>query len=116
MPDNHEKRISTSEADIKNIGLVIIEFKDYMRTSLYERAQNHSEIIDQLATIKANVTEFRKYQESCDHERQALADDILAIKLENSHRSGKASVWALIISIVTSGAIAILGAFYGAHK
>lgn len=109
---DHEKRISTNEANIQNIGLIIVEFKGWMKTT----SKENNEIISRLVRMETKQDEFRAYQENCDKDRQKLIDRIGAIERDGSRQAGKASIINAIISACVAGGVAILTGIYGGHK
>lgn len=115
--DDHEKRISTNEANIQNIGLVIIELKDYMKASASDRAANHTDIIQRLSIIETKQDAFKEYQENCELDRKEIADRVLIIERDDSRQAGRSSIINAIISALVAGSVTIISAFYGSfHK
>lgn len=109
MTDETEKRLATLEANIQNIGNVIIEVKTWMKTTSLE----NREILARLQRMETKQDAFKEYQQECDKERKDTSDDVLQLKLDASRQAGKSSVWSAITATIISGFIAVLGALYG---
>jgi len=109
MTDETEKRLATLEANIQNIGNVIIEVKTWMKTTSLE----NREILARLQRMETKQDAFKEYQQECDKERKDISDDVLQLKLDASRQAGKSSVWSAITATIISGFIAVLGALYG---
>lgn len=107
-----ERMATVNQTNIANIGQTLIRIEDWMRDTSRDRQENHEMVIQDLSTIKANVIEFKKYQEKCDFERESMSDDVLDLKLKQSNQAGKASVWAIVAATITSGSIAVLSSIY----
>jgi hypothetical protein len=113
MGDDHERRISTNEADIKNIGGVVIELKDWMKKSSDDRRKNHEDVIGRLSVIETKQNAFMAYQESCDEDRKILTDRVTEVEKSQSWNSGKASIISAILGALGGALVAILAALIG---
>lgn len=113
--DNHEGRLSTVEADIKNIANGITRIENNLSKAADKHDQRHTEVLQRLTVIETSQKGFQKYQEECDNDREDYRKRIESLERLRSQQQG--AFWASKLFANGLGAIAgaVAGYFAGRH-
>lgn len=76
MSEDHERRISTVEANAANTLMGIIEIKAMLATS----AEKREAMLTQLAVVVDNQADMKQYQKDCNKERDDHEKRLTAVE------------------------------------
>lgn len=107
-----ESRVSTVEANLKNLSDSMNRIEGWLGKSYEERNKQHVETIQRLTVIETMQVDFKRYQVDCDDERKEIKTEQAECK---NYRSKQAGI-AIASSALISGFISILGFWFGSHK
>lgn len=106
-----ESRLSTVEANIKNLSDGIGRVEGWLAKSYEERNEQYTDTIQRLTKIETMAVDFKRYQIDCDDERKEMKKEQIECKTYRSRQAGIALAGSACISVIVS----IAGFLWG-HK
>lgn len=95
---DYEGRIATLEANMLNIGSVVLDIKNRQIDSGEKRNAQHIEIVKQLNTIEISQKAFATYQAKCDAERDKLGAAVTELKQTQQVHKRVAGIFGTLIT------------------
>lgn len=99
--NNHEGRIATVEADVKNIASDVSEIKDLLK----DAARNHVKVMARLAVIESHQVDFKSYQVTCEAVRSKHDKRLTNVEGYQVRQAKLLSLMAAVISVGISAGV-----------